>query len=505
MFVRVRLHEEPKPGYELDPLLRLAAERRDPNDMMQASHRYLESRSSSAIDPDAAIRRYKRCVFVGDPGAGKTTLLKYLALRTVGKQLPDIPDIPIHIELNAFATSGYSDLLDFAATTWEDRYSFPKADARAYMDEKLHGGNAILLLDALDETVAGITLEEAEVSYKRAWDAIMKLITPSPIVVTARKAGYYQHARLTGFTELEVLDFRPEDIEQFVHNWFACSPKPRKGTSAHDLNAKFARNARLQALAANPLLLSLIVIVYEDQLALPEKRAKLYERCVETLLSKWDSSRKIIRRREFESEKKRQLLTEIAWHFHCLGQRYFAESELLNVIAGFLPAIGLPANQRMRVLEEITAENGLLKEQAKHWYGFLHLTLQEYFTALYITDNQQLSTLLSHLGDPWWEEVLLLYAGQTSDATPLFQELIGFDTQTPLQDDIFSTRLILAGRCLTARPTIRNTTLRPMIIERLFGELQQTPYSLTREQVANTLAEIGGAEINERLVGLPGR
>jgi hypothetical protein len=289
---------------------------------------------------------------------------------------------------------------------------------------------------------------------------------------------------------------------QILAGWIASSPKQRKEISADDLNAKLARNPRLQELAANPLLLSLIVIVYEDQLELPERRAELYKQCVDILLTKWDSSRDIRRRREFKSEHKRQLLAEVAWHFHCLGQRYFAESDLLNVIADFLPTIGLSADQHMRVLAEITAENGLLFEQAKHWYGFLHLTLQEYFTALYITENQQLSTLLSHLGDPWWEEVLLLYTGQISNATPLFQQLIGSDTQTPLQDDIFSTRLILAGRCLTARPTIRNTTLRQKVIVRLFEMLLQIPFPLTRAQVANVLAEIGGIEINERLVGL---
>jgi predicted NACHT family NTPase len=58
------------------------------------------------------------------------------------------------------------------------------------------------------------------------------------------------------------------------------------------------------------------------------------------------------------------------------------------------------------VLEEIAAENGLLKEQARHWYGFLHLTLQEYFVALYVVDHQELNTLIAHLGDSWWEEDL---------------------------------------------------------------------------------------------------
>lgn len=32
-----------------------------------------------------------------------------------------------------------------------------------------------------------------------------------------------------------------------------------------------------------------MVIVYEDQLDLPERRAELYKQCVDTLLTKWPS------------------------------------------------------------------------------------------------------------------------------------------------------------------------------------------------------------------------
>ena len=98
--------------------------------LLQASFKHLEHRISKAIDPDEAIRTYKRCVFVGDPGAGKTTLLKYLALKAADNQLANLPDLPIRIELNAFASSGHHDLLDFAAADWDERYGFPKADAR---------------------------------------------------------------------------------------------------------------------------------------------------------------------------------------------------------------------------------------------------------------------------------------------------------------------------------------------------------------------------------------
>lgn len=384
VYIRVRLHEDVHYGYELDADLVKAERGRDPNSLLQAGRRYLEGRTSSTLDPDEAIRRYRHCVIVGDPGAGKTTLLKFLALQSVDKRLTDLPDIPIHIGLNDFVRSGHRDLLDFAAATWDERYGFPEDDARRYMEEMLKKGQALLLLDALDETVTGKNAEEAEASYRRVADTIMRLksrYSDSPIIVTARKAGYHGRVHLIGFTELEVLDFRQEDIEQFIDKWFAYYQFPNKYGSAADLKEKLQRTSRIQALAANPLLLSLIVLVYQAQLDLPDRRAELYKRCVDILLTEWDTSRGLQRRREFKPEYKQQLLEEIAWHFHLQGQRYFPDDELRLLIAEFLRTVDIPAEQNGRILEEIANENGLLKEQAQGWHGFLHLTLQEYFAA----------------------------------------------------------------------------------------------------------------------------
>jgi HEAT repeat protein len=505
VYVRVRVHEEARLRYDVDPLLSAAELQRDPNALLQAGRTYLERRVSSAIDPDAAIRKYKRCVIVGDPGAGKTTLLKFLALKAADNALKDLPDLPVHVELSAFAGSEYQDLLDFAAYVWDERYAFIKADARAYMGEMLKAGKALLLLDALDETVIGEKPEVAEASYQRVSEAIIRVATrypDAPMVVTARKAGYQQRAPLIGFTELEVIDFRPGDIEQFVTKWFACYHDPQKDANAVDLNGRLARTPRIQALAANPLLLSLIVLVYEAQLDLPDRRAELYKRCVEVLLSAWDARRNIRRRREFKPEHKKQLLTELAWHFHQQGRRYMPEHEVLAQIAHFLPAVNLLAEQNGRVLAEIANENGLLKEQAHGWYGFLHLTLQEYFVAQYANDHNELATLLTHLGDPWWEEVLLLYAGQISDASPLFEQLLGTATTKSVQDDLFHTNLMAAGSCLAASPLLRQVSFREEIITRLFDLLTSTPYSLTQKHAADVLAEIGGTAVISRLVRL---
>ncbi len=505
VYVRLRLHREARTSFELDPELLAAEARRDPNTLLQAGRRRLESKASTALDPSKAIQTYKHCVIVGDPGAGKTTLLKYLALKSARKQLTGLPDLPIHIELNDFASSEYDDLLDFAANKWDERYGIPENKAREYMEENLEAGRALLLLDALDETVIGATTEFAENSYRFVSNAIMQVATryhQSSIVVTARKAGYQQRAPLTGFTELEVLDFSLQDIRQFVRKWFAGYDNPRKRANAEDLQFRLEHNPRIQSLAANPLLLSLIVIVYEAQLDLPDRRAELYKQCVETLLTKWDASRDIRRRREFKPEHKRQLLAEVAWHFHTEGRRYFPENELLTVIASFLPVVGLQTEQNRQVLDEIAAENGLLKEQAQAWYGFLHLTLQEYFVAQHAVDQNKLDTLLLHRGDPWWEEVILLYCGQTSDASPLLRRLLGLDGDIPLQEDFFHTNLILAGQCLAARPVVREVTLREEIPSCLLNTLKGSHFSMTGQQIAEILIEIGGTRINLGLIGM---
>lgn len=505
IYVRVRVHEDTIVRYALDPALATAAEQRDPNSFFQARHHYLEQRVGTAIDPDVAIRKYRRCVIVGDPGAGKTTLLKYLVLTLADGKYPNLPDLPIHIELSAFVSSEEQDILDYGARRWEERYAFPQTEARNYMDATLRDGQVILLLDALDETVVGEQPGLADASYQKAWDAIMHLATRYPeayIVVAARKAGYQQHRPLHGFTIVEVMDFRRADIRQFVDNWFRRTQGSMQVGSADDLIERLDRNPRIQALAANPLLLSLIVLVYEAQLDLPDRRAELYRECIDVLLAKWDAKRNIRRRRIFKPDQKRRLLAEVAWYFHQQGRRYFPEQELLAEIAHFLPALGLPAENNQQVLQEITNENGLLKEQAHGWYGFLHLTLQEYLAATAINDQGRLTTLVSQCADPWWEEVLLLHAGQTSDASPLLLHLLGKDCTNPQKDDLFYTKLLMAGRCLASSPTIRQKDLREEVIERIFTLFLQSHYHHLREQIGDVFVMIGGNVVTSRLVTL---
>jgi len=501
-YMPLRLHQDPRPGYDLEWVV----QSNDPHALMRANRRPVERRARIAFAPEYELYMYKQCVIVGAPGTGKTTLLKYLALQAIAQQLRGLPDLPIHVELPAFARSGHRDLLAFALAVWEERYGFPQAQALDYIQEQLQDGDALLLLDGFDEMGAETTQEPAENASHQISKAITDLAAryrQAPIVVTARKADYHQRTHLAGFAELEVLDVRPEESNQFVERWFASHPDPSKRGNAPEFLAKLEHTPHLQALAANPLLLSLMLIVYEDRRALPERRAALYDQYVDTLLTQWDASRTLRRMQAFKPELHHQLLETVAWHFHQQGQGSFPERALIAVIAAFLPTVGLLPEQNGQVLEEIAAENGLLKEQARGWYGFVHLTFQEYFVARYSARHQELDLLLRRRDDPWWEEVLLFYAGRISDASVLVQHLLRLTPTHLLQDDLFHTNLILAGRCLAAAdPTVRHHALSQEVVTRLFQVLKTTRYALTQAQVAETLTELGDTTVNAQLVQL---
>ncbi|MFJ8785360.1 NACHT domain-containing protein [Streptomyces sp. NPDC102476] len=442
--------------------------------------------------PIDALQRYRRIVVVGDPGAGKTTMLRHLALRMATQaEHETLPELPAYVELFRFVESGHESLLDHLAEQWAEQYGFE--DARDYIVERLTDGSAALLLDGLDEVLGGESAQEAESAYRRVTAELARLASRfprAPIAATCRRQGW--RGGLPQFQVLEALDFEWPQIETFVANWFGAADRRRAG-----LVRALSANGRLQTLAANPLLLSLIAIVYERDLELPERRAALYQRCVEVLLREWDAHRKISRYSRFTTDRKQDLLKEIACHYHQRGLRYFPEDDLLDQIARFLPTIDLAPEDSRAILDEIAAQYGLLKPQAHGWFGFLHLTLQEHFTAAALLERgaEGVRQATAARDDPWWEEVILLLAGVLPDATPLLAGLLQPDNDTGdllhlAGDDLFHTDLLLAARCLTGSPRIADVVLRRRIVAAVWDLLDRSPHTDEKRRAAEVLVSV---------------
>ena len=364
---------------------------------------------------------------------------------------------------------------------------------------------ALLLLDALDETAIGETEDARRTAYTRVFDAITQLATrysKAYMLVSARIASYHQGARLTAFTEFEVLALHDEVIFKFVEYWFRQDP-----ATSTELKTQLQRNLRIQTLAANPLLLSLIVQLYERQRRLPDRRADLYKQCTEMLLTKWDKSRNVQRYSALTTEHTRQVLRRVAWHFHLSGRRYFQDDEVIDVIVQVLSQPNprsLLYKQRDKsrmVLEEICANNGLLQEIADGWYGFLHLTFQEYFAAADIYERYQqegdpaiiTAFLKEHLHDPFWSEVILLLLGKLKQkiVTDLLRQILEGEMKSyrSKYTDIQQQDLFFISSCL-AEEIVVETDLAEVIVSRLSRIVKKSLFPTQQKEALDHLCTI---------------
>jgi hypothetical protein len=358
IYVKLRVRQEEKrPSAKEEERVSLAGG--EPTELLRIFQGRLAEQAATAMSPEEALSRFKKITVLGEPGAGKTTILRHLAVKMADGALPNLPDLPVYVELRSFVESGMEDLLDFVVSNFAKPYNFPE---RSYLEKKLNDGEAALLLDGLDEVLGGKSPEEA----KRVYNQLAKVVTGlaiefsnAPIAVTCRRAGWQG---LQGFHTLEVLDFDESQIQKFVNNWFKSDP-----SKAKELQQELEKNLRMKTLAGNPLILSLMAIVYERELKLPERRSELYQHCVEVLLEEWDSepNRGIQRLNQFTPTQMQNLLIEVAWYFHLQGKGYFREAELLRQLLSFLSSSDINIQQQKKaILKEITGSSSLLKEAA---------------------------------------------------------------------------------------------------------------------------------------------
>jgi predicted NACHT family NTPase len=361
-----------------------------------------------------AVKKHDKLLILGKPGAGKTTFLKWLGLQCIAGQLHQ-ERIPFFVTLKEFSeVDGNPSLIDFLATQLNE---FGIPHGRSIVEEILQEGRSLILLDGLDEVRVSEhyrvinTIDQTSEQFNR-----------NQFVMTCRIAA--KEYTFVHFTEVEVADFDIAQITDFAYKWFH-NKDPIK---AKEFPGELKSYPGLQELATNPLLLTLLCLVFEERAGFPANRSELYEEGLDVLLKKWDVKRNIKREdvyKQLSLKRKEDLLSQIAYTTFQRGDYFFKQKFVEEVIQDYIRNLPNVSNEPKilqldseDILKSIEAQHGLLVERSRGIYSFSHLTFHEYFTARQFKEKSDscFSDLVINIHNIQWREVFLLTVGMLKNA-----------------------------------------------------------------------------------------
>jgi hypothetical protein len=410
----------------------------------------------------------KRAICIlGEPGAGKTTVAKKIAWELAsGSRSPEdfglepgtIPVLLRFRDLSAeeISQAGANLLRHWAITRTAD------SEGKSPGEALCNRAKVLWILDGLDEVVSAQMRHDVLQLLQRAINE--RFPRGDRFLITSRFSGVGGEAKLPAvFQEFHVKALPWEQVERFVGRWFdtamaALSLDPAVGQKKtadllQILEQDEYRVGRLRSLCRNPLLLTILCVVFHRNAQLPQSRAGLYDHCINVLLSYW-------RQGGFDSAKARDLLSRIAWHLHGEDDRTHAPREELATL------VDTPVREfndaRLgetgdRFIEQMRHDCGILASAGQGKFGFLHLTFQEYLAASYALREGQVAVVAERAPVKWWREtaVLLLTAPEASQtaAEAFYNVLMAQDLSDPQVMQIL-TQCLEEGNHFTAAPVL---------------------------------------------------
>lgn len=366
------------------------------------------------------VDMHSRLMLLGKPGSGKTTFLKRLAtLCNEGRYQSQY--VPTFITIKHWAEEkGKPDLLNYITQQWKCDISCKTETVSTIVSQ----GRALILMDGLDE----VRSEDRSRVLQEIRDFAITFRS-CQLVITCRTAA--QEYTFEQFTEVEIADFDNGQIADFAHKWFAVE---KRSNRADNFLQKLIENPRIMELANNPLLLTLLCLVFNEANDFPLRRSDLYEEGCSVLLKRWDAKRNIERDQVYRTlshSRKRKLLSYIAFQTFANDEDVYRKKTIEKHIENYMRTLSGASEDSEAlqldseaILKSIVAQHGLLTPRLCGMYSFSHLTFQEFLTAQKIVDSstdleKSLQELVSHITQKRWREVFLLTAEMLDSADML--------------------------------------------------------------------------------------
>ena len=348
-------------------------------------HRTLQSDEGKHYSSDTIFGTGTRgrIVVTGPPGNGKSTLTQHVIV-----SVSEGSDIYVPLLLRVRESNLDTILLTHELTDSVKRlYQDPHIRLQ-HVEDMLTLGRAVVIFDGLDE----ILDKGKRQSFVAKIEAFAHQYPLCTVVATSRDNGYSDAPFSRVFTKYKLLPFTMGQVEEYAEKWFSADPSnPDHGPDQSLVNSFLRDLQPVEEIAQNPLMLSLLCILYRNRGYIPRNRRAVYKDCADLLFRRWDSMRDIEQPTD-HVEHGEDLMEEIAlFYFKSqAAQSGVQERQLTKIIASYLEdsAGVLPAQAKFRAkkfLDFCAGRAWLLGVDGTHAgervFTFTHRTFMEYFAA----------------------------------------------------------------------------------------------------------------------------
>lgn len=341
-----------------------------PAKLVENDNKIISTNSSNEL-----FKQYNYITIIGDAGSGKSTLVKHLFLNTIYEK----SKIPILIELRYLNETSEELEKHIKNTITQNKLSVNDD----ILERLLEKGKFSLFLDGYDEVD-----EKTKKRLVKQINDFVNKYNENYYLLTSRP--YSNIESLPLFTNLKMKDLSIEndEIRGFVYKQLGTEKElAEKAVKSIEQGV----SVYIHSFLKNPLLLSLYLLTFQNYASIPDKKYIFYRRVINALFSEHDSRTKLGYVREKLCGLDQEVFELVLKSFSFLS--YFENEFTFNRDY---------VNLKLKLIKEkrgLKFDNNKfisdLKSAISLWvddeglYSFAHRSLQEYFTALFITELKE--------------------------------------------------------------------------------------------------------------------
>lgn len=352
---------------------------------------------------------------LGEAGAGKTTCLQMYTINRQSDSDRLYFYLPLSRVINSWLISsqskadiGNSQKLIIGIT--EYLVSNGISTSNEEMQFLLKSRKITLLLDGIDEAIKiAPWLIRGIISLSDIQNENMQIIT------TSRTSGSY--LKDIPFFNLTLLPFTNDQRNSFIKSWFW----PEREDIILRINGHLNRSKEISELVKNPLLVTILCVLAENELPLPYTEINLYDERLNLLTGYYDVKKRIDRTIT-PSNKLLILAQRLAYHLHSNTTREMDMSDLQQISLKLMTKTLSIKNTNIAFMELIDPCNILVPMTDDGKFGFGHLRFQEHLAANAIATDRSID-IAQFLRQNWWRNVLLFFASMIKDLSWIIDEL----------------------------------------------------------------------------------